>query len=165
MGYDTNIERLPIFSLFDLKGPTETLADWAGAALPRFPDSPNSLTRRDGMELCLVGPDRWLLRADIGREDALLAALRSGDAPPEISIVRVSDTQCFFRVTGPDAGQILNIACPLDLHSSVFGDDAVSFTETFGQRALVLRCDNGFDLAVEQSFGDMIADYLSRATA
>jgi hypothetical protein len=27
----------------------------------------------------------------------------------------------------------------------------------------VMRCDGGFDLAVEQSFGPMLADYLSRA--
>jgi sarcosine oxidase subunit gamma len=106
-----------------------------------------------------------LLRADIACEDALTTGLRPADAPPDISIVRVSDTLTFFRITGPDAAQVMSIGCPLDLHPDVFLGDAVSYTEFFGLKALVMRCDDGFDCAVEQSFSDMIADYLERATA
>lgn len=79
--------------------------------------------------------------------------------------MRVSDTLTFFDITGPDAGEIMSIACPLDLHHTVFGDLDVTFTEVFGLKALLLRAIGGFEFAVEQSFGDMIADYLARATA
>ena len=164
MSYDATIERLPIFALFDLKGSRETLADWA-ADLPEFPDAPNTLTRADDRELCHIGRNRWLLRAPLSDEEALLAALRPADAPPEISVVRVSDTLTFFRIEGPDAAEVLSIGCPLDVHADVFGESAVSHTEFFGLKALVLRSDQGFDCAVEQSFGDMIADYLARAMA
>ena len=105
------------------------------------------------------------LARSIGPEEALETELRPTDAPPEISIVKVSDTLTFFRVTGPDAAQVLSIGCPLDTHPDVFGPDAVSYTEFFGLKALLLRCEGGFDCAVEQSFGDMIEDYLSRAVA
>ena len=130
-----------------------------------MPASPNTLTRKGKVELCFTGPNRFLLRAPLDLEIALETALRPDTAPPEISIVRISDTLTFFRVVGPDAAQVLSIGCPLDTHPKVFGPDAVTFTEFFGVKALVLRCDDGFDCAVDQSFGDMIADYLSRAMA
>ncbi len=164
MLYDVQIDRLPGFALFDLKGPATDLAAWADV-LPAFAKVANTLTRHNGVDLCFTGPNRWILRADIAREDALIAALRPEKAPPKISITRVSDTLTFFRITGPDAAQVMSIGCPLDLHDSVFGPDAVSYSEFFGLKALVMRCEGGFDCAVEQSFGDMVADYLSRATA
>ncbi|MEM7317509.1 MAG: sarcosine oxidase subunit gamma [Pseudomonadota bacterium] len=164
MPYDAAVIRLPVLALFDLQGTPEALSAWA-TSLPGFPDQPNTLTRAGPDELCHVGPNRWLLRSAIDREDALQASLRPDEAPPEISIVPVSDTLTFFRVTGPDALNVLSIGCPLDLHPDMFGPDAVSYTEFFGLRALVLRCTGGFDIAVEQSYGDMIADCLSRAMA
>ena len=163
-GYDVGVERLPLQTLFDLKEPRRALADWC-EDLPSFPRLANTAVSRDGVMLCWVGPERWLLRAELGRESGLLEALRPEEAPPGISVVCVSDTLAFFRVTGADADQVMAIACPLDLHASVFGADAVSWTEAFGQKALVMRCAGGFDLAVEQSFGAMVADYFDRALA
>ena len=164
MTYDVTIDRLPTDALFDLKGPANALADWA-RTLPAFPKRPNSLTRDGACALCHTGPNRYLLRAPLDQEAQLDADLRPTLAPPEISIVRTSDTQTFFRLTGPDAAQVLAIGCPLDLHETRFLDDSVSYTEFFALKALVMRTQGGFDVAVEQSFGDMIADYLARATA
>ena len=113
--------------------------------------------------MCHIGRNRWLLRAPLDQENAIETVLGPEKAPPEISIVRVSDTLTFFRITGPDAANILSIGCPLDVHPAAFGPDSVTYTEFFGLKALVLRCKGGFDAAIEQSFGDMIADYLSLA--
>ncbi len=165
MAYDVAIDRLPLSALFDLKGKREALAEWAKDALPVFPQISNSLSRADGRTLCFISPDHWLLRAEADSEAALEDALQPHRSPPEISIVTVSDTLTFYRITGPDADQIMSIGCPLDLHISTFGPDAVSFTEFFGLKALVMRCEGGFDCGVEQSFGDMVADYLARALA
>jgi len=164
MPYDAKINRMPPFALFDLKGPPADITAWA-TSLPDFPKTPNTLTRDGDVALCFTGPNRWLLRAPLNRENDLNAALRPTDAPPKISIVRVSDTLTFFRITGPDAAEIISIGCPLDIHPNAFGPDAVSYTEFFGLKALVLRTEGGFDCAVEQSFGDMIDDYLSSAMA
>ena len=101
-GYDVGVERLPLQTLFDLKGPRRALADWC-EDLPSFPRLANTAVSRDGVMLCWVGPERWLLRAELGRESGLLEALRPEEAPPGISVVCVSDTLAFFRVTGADA--------------------------------------------------------------
>ena len=164
MPYDVKFKRLETQAIFDLKGPREELSTWAGEALPVFPERPNSRTKADGTALMYIGPNRWLLRADLKKEEALDAALRPAESPPEISIVRVSDTLAWFRITGPDAAEVMAVACPMDLHDSRFGPDGASYTEAFGLKALVTRCEGGFDLAVEQSFGPMVTDCLARTT-
>ncbi len=163
MSYAADIRRLGARALFDLKGAQGDVSDWAGKALPAFPDQPNTMTSADGIHLALVGRDHWLVLADLDREAALETALKPTACPVDISIVKISDTQCFFGITGADADQIMSIASPLDVHASVFPQNAATFSEAFGLKALIIRQADGFLLAVEQSFGDMIEDYLSRA--
>ena len=163
MSYDARAARLPVQALFDLRGDPVALVAWGGAVLPALPDVPNSRTCAEDVMLCHLGPRRWLLRAPPDRESALTDALRPETAPPEISLVRISDTLAFFRITGPEAAEVMAICCPMDLHPSVFDEAAASHTEAFGLRALVMRCADGFDLAVEQSFGAMLEDCLARA--
>jgi len=162
--YDVTVTRLPLRAVFDLRGPQPALADWCDG-LPDFPAEPNRSTANDRMTLCHIGANRWLLLADLAAETPLLAALRPAEAPPHISIVRISDTLTFFAIAGPDAAEVMAMGCPMDLHPSVFGPDATSFTEVFGLRALVRRSDGGFDVAVDRSYADLIDDYLTRATA
>ena len=164
MSYKASFERLPISACFDLKGAEIALVDWIGAdVLPEFPADANCCRKADGVSLDHVGPRHWLLQANIDREDELNAALRPHEAPAEVSIVRISDAMTTFRVAGADAEHVLAIGCPLDLHDTAFPADAVSFTEFFGQKALVRRCAGGFDVSVERSFGDMMEDCLARA--
>ena len=163
MAYDVEITRLGAKALFDLKGTESDLQDWCGDHLPKFPDTRNTAAERDEIELLWIGPEHWLLLADLSQEAALIAHLKPTEAPVDLSIVQVSDTQCFFSIIGPDAGQILAIACPLDVHPAVFPCNGATFTEVFGLKALVLRRAEGFLVAVEQSFGDMLDDYFSRA--
>ncbi|MDE0523486.1 MAG: sarcosine oxidase subunit gamma [Boseongicola sp.] len=164
MGYDASFERLPINACFDLKGAESALVEWIGAeVLPDFPAEANCCRKADGVSLDHVGPRHWLLQANIDREDELNAALRPHEAPAEVSIVRISDTMTTFRITGTDAAHVLAIGCPLDMHEAAFPEDAVSFTEYLGQKALVRRCAGGFDVSVERSFGDMMEDCLTRA--
>ena len=77
----------------------------------------------------------------------------------------VSDTLRFFHIDGSDALQIIAIACPLDTHPSVFPENGAGYTEIFGIKGLLVRSGDGFDIAVESSFADMIEDYLARANA
>ncbi len=164
MAYIVDIKRLGVMTLFDLKGAPASLNDWCGDNLPAFP-APNTAAFHTGHQLLHIGRNHWLLLAEFDREAELEAALAPAKAPADISIVRISDTLCFFQITGPDADQILSIASPLDVHATVFPENGATFTEIFGLKALVIRRPNGFWLAVEQSFGDMLEDYLTRATS
>ncbi|EEE35762.1 hypothetical protein RKLH11_3363 [Rhodobacteraceae bacterium KLH11] len=165
MSYDVQIDRLGRVAVFDLKGTADAVGAWVKDILPAFPVRPNTRTEKNGVALCYIGRNHWLLRAARDAEERLEQRLKPTNCPADISIVRVSDTLTFFHVTGPDAADVMAIACPLDLHETVFPPDAVTYSEFFGLKALVTRCEGGFECAVEQSFGDMVADYLARATA
>ncbi len=162
MPYDVNIERQPLSALFDLKGAQKVLEKWTKLTLP---DMPNRFAENNGVFLCHIGPDHWLLRAPLNQEAALNAQLKPADAPADISVVRISDTQTFFRITGPDVAEVISIGCPMDVHETAFPLNGVSFSEFFTVKALILRNTSGFDVAIEQSYANMIADYLNRATA
>lgn len=165
MAYDINIERLGPSAVIDLQGKPGALGAWIGETLPPFPGQPNTASETGGIELYWIGLERWLLRADIERENELLAITRPHEAAIDISIVLVSDTLQFFSIAGPDAGEIVSIASPIDHHPQVFPANGVSYTDLFGLKGLLLRRTDGFEFAVERSFGDMIEDYLARANA
>lgn len=165
MSYDVQIERHGLQALFDLKGAAADVWDWASGTLPAQPERPNSRTVKGELELFYIGRNHWILRAPIEQEETLAAALKPEDCRPDISIVRVSDTLTFFSVTGPQTADVMAAATPLDLHPRQFGEDAVTYTEFFGLKALIQRCGDGFEFAVEQSFGNLVVDYLARTTA
>ncbi len=163
MSYDVTITRTGRAALVDLKGTREALADWLGKTAPPFPDSANSSSSADGRELYWIGDDHWLLRAPADQEEHLLAELAIDDAPDAVSAVVVSDTMDVFSISGRDADQIVAIASPLDIAATCFPENGVTYSAAFGLKALVLRRPDGFELAVERSYGDMVEDYLGRA--
>ena len=165
MGYDVNIQRLGINAVIDLQGEAQAIADWVKGGLPPFPDQPNTFSEQYDLALCWIAPERWLLRTALDNETRLLEMLQPTAAPIDISIVQVSDTLCFFAITGADAGDIISSACPLDHHPAAFPANGVSYTNLFGIKGLLMRADDGFEIAVESSYADMLEDYLARANA
>jgi len=165
MGYDVHIKRLEPCALIELQGTRERIQDWLGDSFPEFPAIPNSAIAQQDLSLYWIAPEKWLLRAPADREDEMLSITRLQLAPVDISIVLVSDSLKFFNIDGPDADQIVAIASPLDIHSSIFPDHGATYTEAFGLKALLMRVPGGFEIAVESSFADMIADYFVRVTA
>ena len=165
MGYEVTIKRLELSAVIDLKGEASAIKNWVGeGALPVFPELANTATCNDGLALYWIGHEHCLLRSDIKREDELLNLMRLDTLPAELSIVLVSDTLQFFEVTGPDASEIISIASTIDHHPSIFPENGVSYTNIFGLKGLLLRRSDGFEIAIERSYGDMIEDCLSRAT-
>jgi sarcosine oxidase subunit gamma len=164
MSYEVRIKRGELEALVELQGSAGAISDWVGTGFPEFPKIPNTASTAGELSLYWIAPERWLLRAPLAAEDRLIEMTRPDQAPLEISIVLVSDTLRFFHIEGPDAAQIVAIACPLDTHASTFPPNGVSYTEIFGVKGLLARRNNGFDIATESSFADMIEDYLQRAT-
>jgi len=165
MSYQVQIKRGDLEALVDLQGSAQAIRDWVDDRFPQFPDTPNTASVQNELSLYWIAPGRWLLRAPIEQEDQLLAITKPDSAPLDISIVLVSDTLRFFHIDGPDAAQIIAIGCPLDTHPSVFPPNGAGYTEIFGIKGLLARRGDGFDIAVESSFADMLEDYLQRANA
>lgn len=163
MGYDVQIHRLELNAVIDMQGEEKAIKNWVKGKLPPFPETPNTASADDELELYWIAPERWLLRSVIENEDHMLKITQPDSAPVDLSIVQVSDAFCFFIIVGPDAGEIISTACPMDHHNTVFPDNGVSYTNLFGIKGLLIRVENGFEIAVESSHADMIEDYLIRA--
>ncbi len=161
MAYDAKITRIGAMTLFDLKGSEAALRRWA-PTLPAFPADPNTLTPGPP-DLLYIGRTHWLLRAPLQDEPRMETLLNPAHCPADISILRLSDSLCFFTITGQDANQILSIASPLDTHPTVLPTNAATYSEVWGLKALISRHQDGFVIGIEQSFGDMIEDYFSLA--
>lgn len=160
MPYDITITGPETRALIELRGAQSTLAAHAPDLLPVWPARPCSAVKQDGRALLWLGPDRWVLMASLDQEDTLQAAL-CDTYWPDAGMTLISDTLAFFTLSGRDAAVALSIACPLDLHAEAFAPDTVAQTDAFGVRALVLRADEGWLLAVETACADYIAGHLA----
>ena len=130
--------------MFDLKGSREDVSDWAGAALPGFPEVPNTRSAEGGCELMWTGPEHWLLCAPLERESELLGLLKPDEAPAPVSVALVSDVYEFFRLEGPHAPEVVSVASPLDYRA--LPSNAATFTAAFGQKALFIPRGGAFEI-------------------
>jgi len=162
MIYDVTLELLELSCVLDVKGTRSDVA----SRLARFrvvpPESPNTASLSGDLALYWVGPTQWILRAPHAAEEQLMAELRLDRSDGNSSVVDVSDTLRFFSVRGRHADDVLSICCPLDTHMTVFPVNAVTFTEMFGTKALLLRISDGYQFAVDRSYADFANDSLHR---
>lgn len=163
MGYDALIDRPPMPCLVDVRGaPGSACALFARTGLT-VPTEPNTWARTGERIVAFVGPRRWMLVAPLAHEPALLEGL-----PRQVAggtAVPVSDAFAAFSVSGPQASEIVAQASPLDVHPLAFPVNGASFTVLFGQAALLLRRDSGFDCFVDASVEDYVADRFTRCHA
>jgi heterotetrameric sarcosine oxidase gamma subunit len=164
MIYEVDIEQFTISALFDLKGAAKELSARIGGSFSEIPEQPNTRVISGSRCICCLGPKNWIVWDSAKQPDALSAELKSDTASPAISIVDISDSLTFFRINGPDANQIMSIACPLDIHFDAFKENSASYSEFFGTKALITRTESGFEIAVDQSNSVMIIDHLNRTS-
>tara|TARA_B100001059_G_scaffold119598_1_gene119856 strand:- start:88 stop:627 length:540 start_codon:yes stop_codon:yes gene_type:complete len=162
MGYQATIEKQGLSTIFDIKGNASAVAKRLSQLGLSLPASANMSIEKDGQNLCWIGETHWLLLASAEKEAQLLDSLAPHDPALDCRIVLVSDAYSFFSVRGNQADDILAIASPLDIRRINFPDNAASYTELFGIRGLVLRRQNGYSIAVERSYADMVSIYFNK---
>ncbi len=160
MAYDVNIERKLLNALFDIKGSIRDVKSHLKEYIDSFPTEPNSYISQGNWKIFYVGPNHWILMAPILEEEHLLSSLRPHDCPNSISIGLISDTLTFFQINGPDAFDIMSIASTLNLNSDSFTSETATFSEIFGLKALIFQDGEGYQFAIDRSFGDMVSNYL-----
>ena len=162
MGYQTTIKKLGLSAIFDIKGDASATSKRISPLGLELPTEANTATEKDGQHLCWVGDDHWLLMAPAEKENQLLDSLAPDDPAVDCRIVLVSDAYTFFAVTGKQADEIVAIASPLDIRLINFPKNAVTYSELFGIRGLIMRRQDGYLIAVERSYADMIAIYFEK---
>ena len=162
MGYQATIKKLGLSAIFDIKGDASAASKRISHLGLVLPSEVNTATEKDGQYLCWVGENHWLLLAPAEKENQLLDTLAPHDPAMDCRIVLVSDAYTFFTVTGNQADEILAIASPLDIRLINFPENAATYSEFFGIRGLIMRRQNGYLIAVERSYTDMVATYFKK---
>ena len=162
MGYQATIKKLGLSTIFDIKGDASAASKRISHLGLVLPFEVNTATEKDGQYVCWVGENHWLLLAPAEKENQLLDTLAPHDPAMDCRIVLVSDAYTFFTVTGNQADEILAIASPLDIRLTNFPENAATYSELFGIRGLIMRRQNGYLIAVERSYTDMIAIYFKK---
>lgn len=118
----------------------------------------------DGGAAIWVGPDRWLIVAQAGRdlERLLSAALPAGQA----AITNQGHSRCVLRLTGPEARNVLRKGTTLDLDATRFSPGEARTTGLFHINALLhCRSEDSFDIYVARSFGQSFFELITHAAA
>ena len=162
MGYQATIKKQGLLAIFYIKGYASAVAKRLSKLGFSVPENKNTAAEKNGQHLCWIGETQWLLLAPAEKEAQLLDSLVPHDPSLDCRVVLVSDAYSFFSVRGNQADDILAIASPLDIRRINFPDNAASYTELFGIRGLVLRRQNGYSIAVERSYADMVSVYFDK---
>lgn len=163
MNYQVTIAATDLHAMLDLKGDSDFLQAWSILADLKFPKLNNTAEECEGKSVYWIGKQHWLVRAPLDQEQALYSIANSAKKIDEVSAIIVSDATSFISIKGHDADQIISIASPLDVHPSVFPKNGVTYTEVFGIKALIIRCEGGYEIGVDRSFFDMIGDCFGHA--
>ena len=162
MSYQATIEKQKLSAIFDIKGDAGAVSHRISHLGLNLPKDANTASTSNGQHLCWIGINHWILLAPIDQESQLLDSLTPNDPSPDCRIVHVSDAYNIFTVVGKQADEILAIASPLDTRQTRFADGGATYTEFFGIRALVVRQSDGYIIAVERSYADMITAYFDK---
>jgi sarcosine oxidase subunit gamma len=111
-----------------------------------------------------LGPDEHLLLAPAGDAEAVATQLGSALSGIPHSLVDVSQRQVALQVSGPDAGELLNSGCPLDLDPAAFPPGMCTRTLIGKAEAILWRkAAAEYHLEVWRSFAGYVVDWLREA--
>lgn len=135
-----------------------------GIALPQKPNT--SHTNRHLTTLWL-GPDEWLILCPLRDVEQFVETLAKTCTNRHAAITDVSDNRTILALTGPQARQVLQKGCTLDLHPSKWQpEDCAQTLYMRSQIILQMRDDApAFWLFVRPSFGAYLAQSLIEAMA
>jgi sarcosine oxidase subunit gamma len=158
------VQLLPPASRFVLRGGPAVMAA-AGAAIGLTLQGVACRSDSQGDRSALwQGPDEQLLLTSVSDGPAMGQKLRDALTSLPHSLVDVSHRQIALEIRGPQAADVLNVGCPLDLHISTFPVGMCTRT-VLGRCDIVLwrRAVDAFHVEVWRSFADYASRFLAEA--
>jgi sarcosine oxidase subunit gamma len=160
----SGVQLLPPAARFVLRGTPPVMAA-AGAALGLNISDIACRSAIAGARAALwLGPDEQLLLAPVADAEVIARQLGESLGALPHSLVDVSHRQIALEVSGPQAQNILNAGCPLDLHLDSFPVGACTRT-VLGKCDIVLWRTGAaaFHVEVWRSFADYASRFLAEA--
>ncbi len=132
--------------------------------LETLPVEPCTWSSEDGVQVCWLGPNRWMsleLIDDERSESSEFFASQLGD----ISVIDTTGAYSVFSLTGPSVNELLLKSCTYDFHESVFRANSCVRTTFAKTQALVINQQNNrIDLVVRRSYSDYVYRWIADAS-
>ncbi len=124
--------------------------------------APNTWVEAAGAHVLWQAFDEWLLITSDGRQNALAASLRETLQSTHHALTDVSDLRTCFLLEGPNARDVLQKGCAVDVHPRVFGASSCVTTALARVRVTLRRMGDAgrYEILVERSFGRYLRDWL-----
>jgi sarcosine oxidase subunit gamma len=137
----------------------------AGAAFGvTLPEDPCRANDAGGRAALWLGPDEQLLLAPAADARSIAERLQTALAGIPHSLVDVSQRQVAVRVNGPDAAELLNSGCPLDLDPAAFPPGACTRTVLAKAEVVLWRIRaQEYHLEVWRSYSAYVLGWLREA--
>ena len=159
------IRLLPPQARFSLRLPP-TLIDRAASVAGFALDLPiNRCCSAHGKRTLRLGPDEWLLCGPEAEGNAIADAIEAILRDLAHALIDVSHAHVALSVSGPQAAEVINSGCPLDLSSGAFPPGAATRT-LLGNAEIVLSRwvgQAGFEVECGRSFAAYVRDFLEAA--
>ena len=166
-----NITEKPYYSHYILRGLTDDAAftDAVKTILGLdLPVQANTMVESQGLQVCWMSPDQWLLVTNNPGYSDKLSMLSGALQDVYASINDVSSGQTIVNISGEKALEVLNKGTTLDVHPAVFmvGQCAQVVFAKMNVLIFPVCLDERFeyDLIVRRSFADFLGRWLINAT-
>jgi len=128
---------------------------------------PNTLSASETVSTLWLGPDEWLLIAQNSKEGELAHALRAALCGQHAAVTDITDGQAVLCLSGPNALDVIQRGCPLDLHPRTFRPGSCAQTHIAKAPVLIWRADDlsCYYFVVRRSFADYFALWLQDAAS
>ncbi|MCY3877811.1 MAG: hypothetical protein OXF74_01375 [Rhodobacteraceae bacterium] len=150
---------VPRFTLLDIKGDIRAAERFAAAFGLTLPATTNSRASAGDSEIYHIGDSHWILRAPPQAEDQL-PSICGPESPPDLLVQPVSDTWAIYRLSGTDKDGVLSVCTSLDINA--LPENAATFTEILGEKALIISRPEGYEFLFENSYSAFMEDHFSR---
>ena len=130
-----------------------------------LPSSANTIVETEGLIVCWLGPDEWMVIIRPDDETEIIAALREALGGLHAAITDTTGGYTMLNLSGSRVRDLLAKGCTLDLHPRAFAPGQCAQTNLAKTSVLLLpRTNNSdlqsFDVVVRRSFADYLARWL-----
>lgn len=160
------IKRLPDAALITVRCTAATLAQVGTPAGLAFPREANRFTTQGSTRILWTGPDDWMIVDERPDASNLLIALEAAFKGHHAAIVEVSGNRVGFRISGPDARELMQRVSALDFDPPHFALGHCAGTTVARTQAFIMQTGDEptYELLVRRSFAAYLADWLVTAS-
>lgn len=156
------LKLLPMGARFNLRVSAAGMPAASKAFGVELPDTIGIVASDASRRALCLGPDEWVLHAEVKDMEAIVKAFENIYAATPHSLVDISEREIALSITGEQAATLLSVGCPIDLQKVAIGHGQRT---VFDGASVVLHRDGETDYRLEvwRSFLPHVWDLLNTA--